>query len=88
MLINGQSGRVEGDYPKSPAKIAAIAAAVLAIVILVYLLSGDGDRRRASVSDALWAAQTGEAVEDTEWTTELEDEEEVPWVYLEDSLPT
>ena len=88
VLINGQSGRVEGDYPKSPAKIAAIAAAVLAIVILVYLLSGDGDRRRASVSDALWAAQTGEAVEDTEWTTELEDEEEVPWVYLEDSLPT
>ncbi len=83
VLINGQSGRVEGDYPKSPAKIAAIAAAVLVIVALVYWFSeGGSGRRHADVGGVWTAAWTAES------ETELENEEEIPWVYLEDSLPT
>lgn len=57
VLINGQSGRVEGDYPKSPAKIAAIVAAVLVIVALVYWFSGSGDRREAARVNEVWTVE-------------------------------
>ena len=36
VLINGQSGDVKGDYPKSPIKIALIAAAVLLILAVLF----------------------------------------------------
>ena len=79
VLINGQSGIVEGDYPKSPAKIAAIVAAVLAVILLVWVFSGGRKEE-----------QYGETR--NEWTEEIcvadsENEEEMTWVYLEDSLP-
>ena len=46
VLINGQSGRVEGDYPKSPVRIGMIAFAVLLILALVYWYSS-GPHMRA-----------------------------------------
>ena len=116
VLINGQSGRVEGDYPKSPAKIAAIVAAVLVIVALVYWFSGSGDRREAARVNEVWTMEACVGADDVTdnlyhlpeggiydepdagaaavagraaWMTgELEDEEEVSWVYLADNLPT
>lgn len=32
VLINGQSGKIKGDYPKSPAKIAIIIAIIIALI--------------------------------------------------------
>ena len=68
VLINGQSGRVEGDYPKSPARIAAIAAAVLVIVALVYWFSEGGSGRRHADLGGVWTAA---------WTAESETELEM-----------
>ena len=78
VLINGQSGRVEGDYPKSPVKIAGIVAVILIIVAFLYWFSRDDDRGYAGIQNT-WTAEAA---------TELGDEEEIPWDYLEDSLPT
>ena len=85
VLINGQSGRVEGDYPKSPAKIGAIAAAVLIIIALVYWFSQSGEERGYA---GVHEPQAAEARVDAAWLTEAEIEEENWWVYSEDSLPT
>ncbi len=46
VLINGQSGQVKGDYPKSPVKIALIVAAVLLVLLMIFGISG-GRRMRA-----------------------------------------
>ena len=48
VLINGQSGRVEGDYPKSPVRIGAIVLAILLIIGLVYWYSS-GPRMKAEM---------------------------------------
>ena len=45
VLINGQSGRVEGDYPKSPVRIGAIVLLVAMIVSLVYWFSSGSHMR-------------------------------------------
>lgn len=37
VIINGQTGKVKGDYPKSPAKIALIIIAILSIVIMIVI---------------------------------------------------
>jgi len=42
VLINGQSGVVKGAYPKSPAKIAAIIAAVLVALFTIFMFSEGG----------------------------------------------
>lgn len=36
VLINGQTGGIKGEYPKSAAKIAVIAAAVIVLAVLLY----------------------------------------------------
>ena len=76
---------MEGDYPKSPVKIAAIAAAVLIIIALVYWFSQSGERR--SYAD-IRESQAAEACAAPAWLTEAESEEENWWVYSEDNLPT
>lgn len=80
VLINGQSGRVEGDYPKSPVKIAAIVAAILAAVLLLWLFSQNGREERYAEIRNAWTEEICAA--------DLEIEEEITWVYSEDSLPT
>ena len=64
--------------PRVRPEIAAIAAAVLVIVALVYWFSEGGSGRRHADLGGVWtAAWTAES------ETELENEEEIPWVYLE-----
>lgn len=43
VLINGQTGKIKGDYPKSPVKIGIIAAIVIAIFALLFALSRKND---------------------------------------------
>jgi hypothetical protein len=38
-VMNGASGRIEGEYPKSPWKIAALVLAVLVLIVIVTSLS-------------------------------------------------
>jgi hypothetical protein len=38
--INGQSGKINGDYPLSPIKICVIIAVVIAIIIAFFSFSG------------------------------------------------
>ncbi len=75
VLINGQSGRVEGDYPKSPVRIGAIVLLALFILALVYWYSSGSNMR----ADTLPA-----------WEEEqiYDYEEEAIWDYSEDNLPT
>ena len=75
VLINGQSGRVEGDYPKSPVRIGAIVLLALFILALVYWYSS-GSKMRADTLPA--------------WEEEqiYDYEEEAIWDYSEDNLPT
>ena len=52
VLVNGQSGKIKGGYPKSPAKIGALIAAIAAVIILlIYLFIGDngGSSHSASI---------------------------------------
>ena len=76
VLINGQSGRVEGDYPQSPVRIGAIVLLVLLIVALVYWFSSGPDMR----ADTLPAWEEGQIYD-------YEIEEDAAWAYLEDNLP-
>lgn len=39
VLINGQTGKIHGDYPKSPIKIAIIVAAIVAAIVGMVVLS-------------------------------------------------
>lgn len=89
VLINGQSGRVEGDYPKSPAKIIAIIVGVLALLFLIYLFSTGRDdihygMQTVPTQSALLASdsQTEEQI-----SLQEENEEAIRWDYLADSLP-
>lgn len=39
VLINGQTGKIKGDYPKSPVKIGIIAVAIIAIIAMLFIWS-------------------------------------------------
>ena len=39
VVINGQNGRIKGEYPKSPIKITAMVVAVIFALILLYIFS-------------------------------------------------
>lgn len=41
VLINGETGKIKGEYPKSPFKIAAIIIVILGILFGIYLASSD-----------------------------------------------
>ena len=41
VLINGETGKIKGEYPKSPVKIAAIIMLILGILFGLYLASSD-----------------------------------------------
>ncbi|WWD85156.1 hypothetical protein TEGL_36100 [Terrisporobacter glycolicus ATCC 14880 = DSM 1288] len=43
VLINGETGKIKGEYPKSPVKIAAIIIVILGILFGIYLASSDDD---------------------------------------------
>lgn len=39
VLINGQTNKIKGDYPKSPVKIGIIAVAIIAIIAMLFIWS-------------------------------------------------
>lgn len=43
VLINGETGKIKGEYPKSPIKIAAIVIVILGILFGIYLASSQED---------------------------------------------
>lgn len=86
VLINGQSGRVEGNYPKSPAKLAAIVAGILLILGLLFWFS-NGSRARVVVPSCEPATFTEARAYEMEESEEKIEEEEL-WDYSADSLPT
>lgn len=45
VLINGETGRIEGEYPKSPVKIGLIVLAVI-LFVTIFLWAGSGERDR------------------------------------------
>lgn len=92
VMINGQSGRVEGDYPKSPVRIGAIILLVVMIVALVYWFSS-GSNMRADTAP-IWEETYGlmettypsqdDVIDsiDVKWR-----QEDGKWDYLADNLP-
>ena len=46
VLINGETGRIQGEYPKSPAKIALLVFAAAVLIGAFFFLTSDrrGDR--------------------------------------------
>lgn len=88
VLINGQSGNVKGDYPKSPIKIAGIIISVLLALLLLFWFS-EGGRMKAPGVMAVASVETrvnAEGLEEVSVTETIE-EEESQWDYLADSLP-
>lgn len=59
VLINGENGRIKGEYPKSIAKIIAIIAAIVAAVMMIlYAMSGDDSYESSYVGYAEVENQT------------------------------
>lgn len=86
VLINGQSGRVEGDYPKSPAKILAIILGILAILLAVLWFSSDS-RAAYETGAGTEIAETEEMAEKPYGNLQKDNEEAPIWDCLADSLP-
>lgn len=85
VVINGQNGRVKGEYPKSVLKITlAIVAGILAFLLAFGLLSG-GESKEVGVASQL--EQTAVVWEEN---GQIEVEEKgviMAWDYSQDNLP-
>lgn len=46
VLINGETGKIKGDYPKSVAKISIIVAIIVAIIAAIFIFSNSGDKSK------------------------------------------
>lgn len=82
VMINGQSGSVEGDYPKSPAKIAGIVAAVLLALALLFWFSEGKDMMKSALRQEVQTEYACLYTEDME-----NEKEERSWDYSADSSP-
>lgn len=52
VLLNGQSGKISGDYPKSPFKIAIIIAIIVALITGIFFLTrGNSENKNNSKND-------------------------------------
>ncbi len=60
VLVNGQTGKIKGDYPKSPIKIAIIAVAIAALIAGLVIASMSGKSK--SDKDDVAAAYTYEYI--------------------------
>lgn len=47
VLINGQTGKIKGDYPKSPVKIGIIAVAIIAIIAMLFIWSSKNNDNKS-----------------------------------------
>ena len=66
VLINGQSGKVEGDYPKSPVRLAGIVLAVVILLALLYWFS-EGSGMQAETLPLSETEQTLETEAEGVW---------------------
>ena len=57
-VVNGQTGKIGGEAPTSPVKVAAVIAAVLAACILIAVLFSVINSRRASATPTVRPAIT------------------------------
>lgn len=85
VIINGQNGRVKGEYPKSPVKIAGAIAAAIAAVFIAYILLSRGSSEEVGVmpSQQIQTAVTCEV----ENQAEEENGGNIVWDYSQDNLP-
>lgn len=52
VLINGETGRIKGEYPKSPFKIALIVAAIVGLIAAILLLGSSDEKENVSTDVA------------------------------------
>lgn len=48
VLINGQTGQIKGEYPKSPFKIAIIVAIIIGIIVAAIVFGSSGKKEKSS----------------------------------------
>ena len=77
VLVNGQTGSIRGGYPKSPLKIALLAAAAVAAFILIYLLMwGDELQSSSALPGALPQVA---AAQEADWMADAAEESREQW---------
>lgn len=62
VLINGQTGKIKGDYPKSPVKIAIIIAVIIALIAGIFALKINSDKK---------SEENNSLYENTSYTTSI-----------------
>lgn len=64
VLINGQTGKIKGDYPKSPVKIAIIAVVIVAAIAGLFFFNSSKNKSDKNSTDVGNAAYTVDYVWD------------------------
>lgn len=100
VLINGQNGKIQGDYPKSPIKIALLIIAGIILLTALYFLFASEDSNAGyhsqiyhySAYNSKYGEDDGKEVYDGELAYQFEfsddNEEERQWDYLDHNLLT
>ena len=71
VLINGETGKIKGEYPKSPIKIAAIIIVILGILFGIYLASSHED---TSYNDKSQKIQYSDSIDYKTFAFSIEEE--------------
>ncbi|MEG2231634.1 MAG: hypothetical protein RRX92_06355 [Lachnospiraceae bacterium] len=84
VLLNGQTGEIKGDYPKSPIKIAAIVIAILILLLGIFAVYNSGED-----TDAAAQAEIGYVATETTVDRTLNNESrrtDVRWDFYQDNF--
>ena len=58
VLINGQNGKIKGEYPKSPVKVAIATIGIIIMLVLLYFLFSDLTNVKTEVSQQVEEIET------------------------------
>ena len=72
VLINGETGKIKGEYPKSPVKIAAIIIVIIGILFGIYLASSNNED--ISYNDEIENTQQSELIDYKTFDSYFEEE--------------
>ena len=72
VLINGETGKIKGEYPKSPVKIAAIIIVIIGILFGIYLASSNNED--ISYNDEIENTQQSELIDYKTFVSYFEEE--------------
>ena len=72
VLINGETGKIKGEYPKSPVKIAAIIIVIIGILFGIYLASSNNED--ISYNDEIENTQQSELIDYKTFASYFEEE--------------